>query len=174
MHGRVGQHKARPAVRKQGIPDLHLVPQVELAVRVEVLQPSQQIRPDRVCVRLHEKIPSRLRSVLSRLLDHREELPLVQFPPGVICHSHWSVGDLDIVLVQKCGATAGSGAIVERKVFAGPQLVARIAEDVACAGSGDILLEVGHDQLVRDAAQRGAEVDGHFFLGLGNASLEHD
>lgn len=48
-----------------------------------------------------------------------------------------------------------------------------IAEDVQRAHVPNLLLKVGHDQLVRDAAEGRAGVNRYFVLGLCNSRLEN-
>lgn len=92
LHGRVGHDEPRPTVRKDNVRDLGLGADVERLLGIEMLQPGKQIRPEEVRIGLHEDVPFGVILVPERLLNHRQEFPLIQFPARIVGFADSGVG----------------------------------------------------------------------------------
>lgn len=160
-------------MRKHHIGDLHLIAQIIRLLVLQLRQPGQQIRPEEIRIGLHEDVPFRVGARLQRLLDHGQELPLIQFPAWVVRFPEGGVG----IRVQVGGcegcAPGGADAVVDAEIRVGLfDVLGYVFEDVVELHVVDFLGVVGEDYVVWDAAEGGLQVDGDFVAGFGDAGFQ--
>lgn len=174
MHGGIGDDESGSAVREDHICDLCFRPDVERFLRVEFLQPGEEVRPEEVRVGLHEDVPLCIVFIPERLLHHREKFPLVKLPAGVIRFPDSGVGLVCEIVPTQTRASHLLDAVVDAKVRnSALDLAVHVAQGVPHPHAADVFLEVGEYHVVGHAAEGGLEVHGDLVEGFSYASF-HD
>lgn len=142
---------------------------------VEFGQPRQQGRPGDVGVSLHENEPLRIRLVFQSLLRHGQELPFIQLPAWVVGLANGGIGLVcEIVFLQTLPPAPGETVVDVEVGDLARYLRVHVFQDIVDLDAFDLLVEVGVDHVVWDAAECCREVDGDFVFGFCYASLHHD
>ena len=186
VHGLLGQDDARPTIGKHHLANLHLTAQVVRLRGIQDRQPPHQIGPDDVRVGLHKHIPLGLGTDLQSLVDHGQELPLVQLPARIVLLPKRVLGIVavptNLVLLEARPAEFVH-ATVQFKVRVGvSDGFIDPAQDIdrpdpldgAIVKGLKVLLVVGKYGVVRHAAERGGQMHGDLAAGFRHARLEDD
>ena len=83
-YSRVGEGEAGTTVGKLDVIDEQMLPNVVGLAVIELAEELEEVVPPEVRVCLNEDIPLGVGLLFQGLVDHRQELPLIQLPAGIV------------------------------------------------------------------------------------------